>query len=92
MAHNLHNTLREFKLASGRSGRFYSLPPLEQAGVGPVSRLPGLRNAAAGPPSTAKGDWIYYNADIKGSKYSPLDQIHASNFNKLEVAWRFKTE
>ena len=40
MAHNLHNTLREFKLASGRSGRFYSLPALEQAGVGAVSRLP----------------------------------------------------
>jgi glucose dehydrogenase len=24
--------------------------------------------------------------------YSPLDQINASNFNKLEVAWRFKTD
>src|SRR5262249_25213768 len=24
--------------------------------------------------------------------YSPLDQIDASNFNKLEVAWRFKTD
>ena len=43
-------------------------------------------------PSTARGDWTYYNADIKGSKYSPLDQINASNFNKLEVAWRFKTD
>jgi aconitate hydratase len=40
MPHNLHNTLREFKLASGGSGRFYSLPALEQAGIGRVSRLP----------------------------------------------------
>src|SRR5215831_11479427 len=40
MPHSLHNTLREFKLASGGSGRFYSLPALEQAGVGKVSRLP----------------------------------------------------
>src|SRR6201993_1769184 len=40
MPHNLHNTLREFKLASGASGRYYSLPALEQAGVGKVSRLP----------------------------------------------------
>jgi aconitate hydratase len=40
MPHNLHNTLRELKLASGGSGRFYSLPALEQAGVGRVSRLP----------------------------------------------------
>jgi aconitate hydratase len=40
MPHNLHNTLREFKLASGGSGRFYSLPALEEAGIGRVSRLP----------------------------------------------------
>ena len=29
---------------------------------------------------------------MKGTRYSPLDQIDASNFNKLEVAWRFKTD
>jgi aconitate hydratase len=40
MSHNLHNTLAEFKLASGESGKFYSLPALEKAGVGRVSRLP----------------------------------------------------
>ena len=45
-----------------------------------------------GLPSTKNGDWPYYTADIKGSKYAPLDQINASNFNKLEVAWRFKTD
>ena len=27
-----------------------------------------------------------------GQQYSPLDQINAANFNKLEVAWRFKTD
>src|SRR5579871_2655210 len=43
-------------------------------------------------PSTKKGDWPYYTADERGTKYSPLDQINASNFNKLEVAWRFKTD
>ena len=40
MSHNLHGTLQEFKLASGAAGRFYSLPALERAGVGRVSRLP----------------------------------------------------
>ena len=40
MSHNLFNTLRDFKLASGRSGRFYSLPALEKAGLGKISRLP----------------------------------------------------
>ena len=43
-------------------------------------------------PSPAAGDWPHYTADIRGTKYSPLDQINAANFSKLEVAWRFKTD
>src|SRR5215472_7283948 len=43
-------------------------------------------------PTTKDGEWPSYNGDIRGTRYSPLDQINASNFNKLEVAWRFKTE
>src|SRR5919106_1121385 len=43
-------------------------------------------------PSTKNGDWTHYTADVKGTKYSPLDQITAANFNQLEVAWRFKTD
>ena len=37
-------------------------------------------------------NWGSYNSDIKGSRYLPLNQINASNFSKLEVAWRFKTD
>lgn len=37
-------------------------------------------------------EWASNGADIKGTRYRPLDQINASNFNKLEVAWRFKTD
>src|SRR5271169_417282 len=37
-------------------------------------------------------EWPTYAGDLAGSKYRPLDQINASNFNKLEVAWRFKTD
>src|SRR4030095_8564947 len=40
MPHNLHNTLQTFKLSSGATGQYYSLPALEAAGVGKVSRLP----------------------------------------------------
>jgi quinoprotein glucose dehydrogenase len=50
------------------------------------------QSGSKGQPSTKNGEWPYYTADVKGSKYSPLDQINASNFNKLEVAWRFKTD
>src|ERR1044071_9764434 len=47
---------------------------------------------SSGMPSTRAGEWPYYTADVRGTKYSPLDQIDASNFNKMEVAWRFKTD
>jgi quinoprotein glucose dehydrogenase len=43
-------------------------------------------------PSTRTGEWPHYTADLRGTKYSPLDQIDARNFNQLEVAWRFKTD
>jgi quinoprotein glucose dehydrogenase len=46
----------------------------------------------APPPSTVNGDWPAYAADVRGSRYSPLDRITAANFNDLEVAWRFKTD
>jgi quinoprotein glucose dehydrogenase len=49
-------------------------------------------SAIAQQPSTKNGEWPMYTADLKGSKYSPLSQIDASNFSKLEVAWRFKTD
>src|SRR5262249_38865610 len=37
-------------------------------------------------------EWYSYSAAIRGSRYRPLDQISGSNFKKLEVAWRFKTD
>jgi quinoprotein glucose dehydrogenase len=44
------------------------------------------------PHSTKNGEWPHYTSDLAGTRYSPLDQINADNFNKLEVAWRFKTD
>ena len=38
--HNLFNTLQSFDLGNGHTGQFYSLPALEKAGVGPISKLP----------------------------------------------------
>jgi quinoprotein glucose dehydrogenase len=66
----------------------------------PGLRLSGQTSRAAAPAavsgafvaSTAKGDWPSYTGDTRGSRYSPLAQITAENFNDLEVAWRFKTD
>src|SRR5262245_58455921 len=54
--------------------------------------LTAVVSSQTGQPSTANGEWPTYNADLKGTRYSPLDQINGSNFNKLEIAWRFKTD
>ena len=40
MSHNLHNSLKTFNTSKGQSLSYYSLPALEAAGVGPISRLP----------------------------------------------------
>jgi quinoprotein glucose dehydrogenase len=38
------------------------------------------------------GEWPTYGGDLGNTKYSPLKQINASNFDKLQIAWRFKTD
>ena len=38
------------------------------------------------------GEWPTYGGDLASTRYSPLDQINATNFSKLQLAFRFKTE
>jgi glucose dehydrogenase len=38
------------------------------------------------------GEWPTYGGDLGHTRYAALDQINASNFSKLEVAWRFKPD
>ena len=49
-------------------------------------------------PSTAlaqygatDGEWHNHAGDLGGTKYSPLDQIDATNFDDLELAWRWQS-
>ena len=65
---------------------------LGSAVLGLVWTTVALYGQGGALPSTKNGEWPAYTADIRGSRYSPLDQINASNFKKLEVAWRFKTD
>ena len=46
----------------------------------------------AGQSGAKNGEWTTYGADLGNTRYSPLDQINADNFSKLEIAWRFKTD
>lgn len=40
----------------------------------------------------ANGEWRFYGGDAGSTKYSPLDQINASNVKDLQIAWRWKAE
>ncbi len=37
-------------------------------------------------------EWRHWGADAASSRYSPLDQIDASNFEQLEVAWIWRAD
>jgi quinoprotein glucose dehydrogenase len=57
-----------------------------------VAVLVGLATVTMRGQWTAKaGEWPTYGADLASTRYSPLDQIDAGNFNKLQLAFRFKT-
>ena len=58
------------------------------AGISPLNS----QSPESGKPSIMNGEWPDYSGDLRGWRYSPLDQINASNFNRLQVAWRFKTD
>jgi quinoprotein glucose dehydrogenase len=54
-----------------------------------ISVLTALVAAHAATAQTAGGQWPTYGGDLGHTRYAPHDQIDASNFGKLEIAWRF---
>ncbi|PZU08849.1 MAG: quinoprotein glucose dehydrogenase [Sphingomonas sp.] len=61
---------------------------LDGAGI----RAPLFAAPPAAGDSGADTEWRHYAADQANTRYSPLAQINAENFNDLEVAWSFKTD
>jgi glucose dehydrogenase len=58
-----------------------------------VLTVRGSQTRADGSPTlvrgNAPGEWRYWGADAWSTRYSPLDQINASNFGSLKVAWQW---
>src|ERR1700704_467782 len=52
----------------------------------------GSNGSLAGQSAGRMVEWRTYGGDLASTRYSPLDQVTPANFNKLEVAWRFKTD
>jgi len=66
-----------------------------------VNRLPASPAATAGAPpirtspSPTNGpsfEWTTYGSNLASHRYSPADQITKDNFNRLQIAWRLKTD
>ena len=57
-----------------------------------VSALGSLSVGIGAQKGAVGGEWRTYGGDLASTHYAPLDQINKENFNKLEVAWRFKTD
>ncbi|WP_420142096.1 PQQ-binding-like beta-propeller repeat protein [Sphingomonas sp.] len=57
-----------------------------------AARIPAW--AQISPRTRAPGDtdWLHYANDLGSTRYAPLDQINADNFDTLRVAWRFRTD
>jgi quinoprotein glucose dehydrogenase len=64
------------------------------AGLGLLCMAFGQSGRATAPKRAAAAsgaEWNTYGADLASSRYSPLEQIDATNFSRLKIAWRLKT-
>jgi glucose dehydrogenase len=48
--------------------------------------VPGVARAQDNP----HGEWRFWGGDASSTRYSPLDQVNASNFEDLQVAWTWR--
>ena len=86
---NLTQLLRIQDGQVSRTGGAVAVVALAFATLQAVSSAQRAAPAAAAAP---RGEWRTYGSDLANTRYSPLDQINAANFGKMEVAWRFKTD
>ena len=62
-------------------------------GAGALVTMIGLAGVSPrGQMAPKAGEWPTYSGDLAATRYSPLEQINATNFSKLQLAFRFKTD
>jgi len=82
-------------MASNRNRRvttLLSIAVLGIVGAGGSLAVSGRESSAPGPSlvrGNVPGEWRYWGGDAWSTRYSPLDQINATNFGKLKVAWQW---
>jgi quinoprotein glucose dehydrogenase len=71
-----------------RIERFFKVvPPLGAAAAFLVFVTPPAKTQQG----AADQNWRSYGGDIANTRYSPLNQIDAGNYSKLQLAWSFNT-
>jgi PQQ-dependent dehydrogenase (methanol/ethanol family) len=55
--------------------------------AGPMAAAGPVRKISWGPPQS--GDWLTYNGNDSGNRYSPLKQITTANVSSLKLKWVF---
>jgi PQQ-dependent dehydrogenase (methanol/ethanol family) len=53
----------------------------------PVHAIQPVRKDAVGAPQP--GDWLTYDGNLSGNRYSPLKQINTANVSSLKLKWIF---
>jgi quinoprotein glucose dehydrogenase len=85
----MHGVEGKTIMSNYHSGRSLSLPAfiLQFVVTAGVLSLPATSWAQG--PGTEKGAWTYLGGDAWHTRYTPADQINASNFGNLKVVWQF---
>ena len=65
-------------------------------GAGAAATTPAAVAGRTTPATTAPAarpvEWTTYGSNLASHRYSPADQITKDNFNRLQLAWRLKTD
>ena len=82
MAHQ-HHMIRRTVMAGVTLGVVALAPFVPRGAQQPSDREPDLVRG------TKPGEWRYWGGDAWSSRYSSLDQINATNFGSLQMAWQW---
>jgi quinoprotein glucose dehydrogenase len=61
-------------------------------GANSIAQATEAAYASAGKVRDTATEWLSYGGDKASSKYSPLTQISADNFNRLKTAWTWRSD
>src|SRR5512139_3884772 len=78
-----------YRLTSRRIGMALFGAAAVALAIAMQARQSSAVQGAARVRGNVPGEWRYWGADAWSTRYSALDQINASNFGSLEVAWQW---